>query len=108
MKQESIQQEILLMINTTFLSREWAESDGSGNKNPLSEKEKLVEACWNGLLYKMLPEVFDQSIENERVYLLQIKEASFFLELELGQYQEARDIYFSIDPYSFLAIPHLN
>ena len=92
------------MIDTTFLSRECFEKDEFANANPLTEKEKLVEACWNGLLHEMLPEVFEPLDGDEKLYLWQIREASFFLDLELGQFQETRDFHFSINPYSFLAI----
>src|SRR5580700_11142070 len=106
MKPASKQQEIILMLETTFLWREYLENDDSVKENFLSEKEKLVEACWNGLLFKMLPEIIEFSDKSEQLYLWQIKEASYFLELELGQSREPVDSFFSIDPYNFLDIPY--
>jgi hypothetical protein len=108
MKQESKQQEIILMLETTFVWNRYFESHESDKKNFLSEKEKLVEACWNGLLFKMLPEILEFPNESENLYLWQIKEASYFLELELGQSKEPVDSFFSIDPYNFLDIPYFN
>jgi hypothetical protein len=108
MKKENIQQEILIMTETTLLSEELLENKNLGNSTPLTEKEKLVEACWNGLLYSLIPFIFDQPAKGERLYLWEIKEASHFLELEFGRFEEARDAHFSIDPYYFLEIIPFN
>lgn len=94
------------MTDTHFLSRECLEKDDLNSINPRSEMEKLLEACWNGLLQEILPEIFEIPVGDERLYLWQIKEASHFLELELGEFEETRDVHFSIDPYSFLAIQY--
>ena len=104
MKQNAIKQEILLMLGTSFLSREWLEKDDFDNKNHLTEKEKLEQACWNGLLQEMLPEIVEQTENGEKLYLWQIKTVSCFFELELGQSQEKTEALFSLDPYRFLAI----
>ena len=104
MKQHQIQQQILLMIGTSFLSREFLEKNDCGNKNHLTEKEKLEQACWNGLLHEMLPEIVEQTEDGKKLFLYQIKTVSHFFELELGQSQEKSEAQFSLDPYRFLAI----
>ena len=102
MKRNSTQQEILLLTGTNFTSRQWSAKDDATSAN-LSEEEKLEEACWNGLLPEMLPELCSQMNGKKKLYVWQIKEAASFLELELGEYPDEKDNYFSIDPYSFLA-----
>jgi len=102
MKTKSTQQEVLLLTGTNFSNRQWSTKDDSSSKN-LSEEEKLEQACWNGLLPEMLPEIFDHSEGAKKLFLWEIKEAASFIELEMGEYPEAKDNYFSIDPYSFLA-----
>jgi hypothetical protein len=104
MKQNQIQQQILLMLGTSFLSRECLEKDDCSNKNHLTEKEKLEQACWNGLLHEMLPEIVEQTEDGEKLYLYQIKTVTHFFELELGQSHEQSEAQFSLDPYRFLAI----
>ncbi|MBS1600906.1 MAG: hypothetical protein JST75_21980 [Bacteroidetes bacterium] len=106
MKQQAIQQEILLVLGTSFSARECAEKDS--NTTLLSDKERLERACWNGLLHEMLPEIFEEADGDERLYLWRIKTSSNFLELELGQINYYMDAYFSIDPYSFLATESLS
>lgn len=101
MKTNSTQQEILLMTGTTFSTRQWCEKD-AGRQNNLTAKEQLEEACWNGLLQEMLPEICEQPEGNKKLFLWQIKEGRSFIELELGETPEEPEKYFSIDPYSFL------
>lgn len=108
METNSTQQEILLITGTSFSLRQLSEKDSSsGNKN-LTEKEQLEEACWNGLLPEMLPEICKEAIENKKIYLWQIKEADSFIELELSEFPEQTDKYFSLDPYSFMTTKFFN
>jgi hypothetical protein len=103
MEKNTVQKEILLLTGTTFSSRQYHDNDGPGNSRNLSPAEQLEEACWNGLLYDMLPEIFDQPAPDEKkLYLWEIKEGKSFLEVELGEFPEEKDNYFSIDPYSFM------
>jgi hypothetical protein len=107
MKTNSTQQEILLLTGTTFSKREWSEKV-SGKKNNLTEKEQLEDACWNGLLPEILPEVYLHSEENKKLFLWQIKHGKSFLDLELGQTPGETDQRFSIDPYSFMHLQLLS
>jgi len=100
MEKNSTQQEVLLVTGTSFSSRAWCEKDESDNNNKPTPREQLEEACWNGWLNEMLPELFEEAA-NAGVYLWKIKEAGSFLEIELGEFPDVTDKYFSIDPYSF-------
>src|SRR6266850_8018225 len=104
MKRNNTQQEVLLITGTTFSSREWCEKDASSNSNQLSEKQRLEEACWSGLLQEMLPEIFTTEERKKILYLWQILEGSSFIELQLGEFPTAKNKYFSINPYSFLPL----
>ena len=102
MKTNSTQQEILLITGTSFSSRQCYQID-ENNQNNLTEKEQLEEACWNGLLQNMLPEIYEHPV-GKKLYLWQIKEAASFIEIELGELPEEKENHLSIDPYSFLPI----
>ncbi len=102
MATNSTQQEILIITGTTFSTRQLSEKDSLSNKKNLSEKEQLEEACWNGLLPEMLPEICKNADGAPKIYLWEIKEANAFIELELSEFPEKTDNYFSIDPYRFL------
>jgi hypothetical protein len=104
----STHQEILLVTGTSFTSREFCETTDGINSNHLTEKEKLIMACWNGLLPEILPEVFEQPSANNKLYLWKVREASSFIELELGDINSALENEFSIDPYSFMRFQSLS
>ena len=108
MKTNFAQQEILLMTGTSFSARQWCEKNGQDNQNQLSEKEQLEEACWNGLLPEMLPEIYGQTCGETKLYLWQIREALSFIEIELGELPAEKEKYFSIDPYTFLQMQSLS
>jgi hypothetical protein len=107
MKANSTQQEILLLTGTTFSTREWAEKDNI-RQNYLTEKERLENACWNGLLYEILPEIYSNLDGDRKLFLWQIKEGNSFIELDLGEIPEETDKRFSIDPYSFMEVQFLS
>lgn len=99
MKNDFIQLEILLMIGTTFSSGQYCELEE--NNKLLSENEKLEEACWNGMMRVMLPEIFIQAIKS-KIYIWKIREAVSFLDLEIGEFPNEISRQFSINPYFFL------
>ena len=61
MIQNSTQQEVLLITGSGFASRQYHEKDNTENTRNLSQEERLKEACWNGMLKEMLPELFYQT-----------------------------------------------
>ena len=98
MKTNSTQQEILLMTNTTFAQREWCRKDLYEGKGDLSEAEQLEEACWNGLVSEIFPELtFEKTLQ-----LWILGYADFFIHLQLGESPDMDENTFSIDPYYFL------
>ena len=99
----STQQEILLLTGTSFSSRQWCQKDESTDNKRLSEKERLEEACWYGQVKEMLPELFRQSNNDNKVFLWKIQEGKSFLELDMGETPMEKDRFYSIDPYSFLS-----
>ena len=104
----TIQQEILLITGTSFSSRQcWQQNDADRQKN-LPEAEQLLEACWNGLLNEMLPEICLRDLGNKKIYLWRIRENRSGIEIEMGEFPEELEKDFSIDPYSFLPILLMN
>jgi len=108
MKANSTQMEILILTGTTFSASRFSDKNESAGKPERSEKEMLTEACWNGLLPALLPEIVEQIPEGKKMWLWEIKEADAFIELELGEMQEDKDRYFSINPYAFIPVQPLS
>lgn len=107
MKTNYTQQEILLFVKTRFSSRHLENKDDPGNEKKLTEKEKLEEACWNGLIWETLPEICEWT-NNRSLTLWAINEADTFLDLLFGEYKERGEKAFSVNPYVFMQIQHFN
>jgi hypothetical protein len=101
MKTNSTQQEILLMTGSRFSARELA-GKNEADKNTLSAAEQLEDACWNGLLDEMLPEIVQKTEEGKELFLWHIRHCRSFLEIELSESPSVIDREFSIDPYFFI------
>lgn len=108
MEPSQIQQEILLVTRTSFSASRLLNTDDPDNLSPLREKEQLLEACWNGLLIKLLPEVWGKPEKDALLYLWRIREAIFFLGLEYGEFRASISHQFSINPYSFIRTQSFN
>ena len=96
------QQEIILVTGTRFSTAQYNDKDLIDNSKNLSERERLQEACWNGMVQEKLPEIFYPVLDPHRIYLWQLKEGNHFLTLEMGEYPKEVDAYYSIDPYTFI------
>ena len=101
MKTIATQQEILLITGTHFSEREWVEKNVE-DKNKLSGSEKLEDACWNGLLDEMLPEIVEKTIDGKKLFLWHIRHCQSFLEIELSEASPIIERESSIDPYFFV------
>lgn len=102
----TLQQEILLMTGTTFSERIcWQKNEY--NKEQLSEVEQIQEACCNGILPQILPEICNMH-ESQKLFLWQIRENETSIGIELGEYPEIMEKSLSIDPYLFITIQLLN
>ena len=98
MKHKFIQREVLLMMHTSFAKNQFYEDIA---KPTISQEEKLEEACANGLMEELLPEVFKQT-ELHKLYLWQVYPGFSFLQLELGEVPLPIEKEHSINPHNFL------
>lgn len=108
METNATQQEILLVTGTHFSSREWVEKDSASNQQQPTENDRLKEACWNGLIWEVFPEILVRTPQPLKLYLWQILEARHFLMMELGDLPNEIDKNFSIDPYYFMHVQSYN
>jgi len=106
MKTANAQQEILLVTTSTFSKREWCKRDEGDGSRQQSHAEQLEEACWNGLLREMLPEVLEQADADKSLLLWHIRQGKTFLQIELSQMPPHLEAVFSIDANLF--VPTLN
>lgn len=103
MKTNSVQQEILLLTNTSLTQNSLFEKNALENNENTTYAEQLEVACWNGMLDEMLPGIVAKSVTGESLYLWEILQGMSFLDIELCEYPQIKDMAFSINPYAFLA-----
>src|SRR5689334_5505318 len=103
MKTNAIQQEILLVKNSSFSHRELIDKNQLINGQNLPPDEQLEAACWNGWLNATLPEIVNTTDTGEQLYLWQIMHAKSLLNIELCEYPRMIDVQYSINPYTFLS-----
>ncbi len=108
MKTNTAQQEILLMTGTSFSARSWCANDDSEDQKNVTPVDRLKEACWNGLLPEILPEICKRAIGEKKLFLWQVTQASHFIDVEFGEVPGSTEKFFSINPYSFLGLQSLS
>ncbi|HAN65541.1 MAG TPA: hypothetical protein DCQ34_04365 [Chitinophagaceae bacterium] len=104
----STQQEIILVSASRFASRHYCEKDRMDQSSRQTGEERFREACWNGLLKEILPEVFIMSGQDPELFLWQMREAQHILALEMASYPTEVSRHRSIDPYYFLDVQGYN
>ncbi len=108
MKNITTNQEILLLPGTSFFKRDWCEKDNSTHSKRLSQKEQLIQLCWNGMLQEMLPEINETTPAQKPLTIWEINETSNLLDLRLGEFNELMNDDWSINPYVFMAMAEMN
>ena len=103
-----LQVEVLLLTGTNFSAGNWVKKDDDPAGRQPSEIERLQEACWNGLLKTMLPELWINPPNGGVLYLWEVKEAESFLALELSEVPMPIDPSWSLSPHSFLSCRNYN
>jgi hypothetical protein len=101
MKTETIQQELLLVTTSTFFKKQWCVKNAS-ESNYQSNAEHLEEACWNGILDELLPEVMEKSSTGKKLFLWNIRNGQSLLQVEMSESAVMIEKEFSIDPLLFL------
>jgi hypothetical protein len=108
MKKISTNREILLQGDSKFFHRDWCELNNNVHDKKLSQKEQLIQLCWNGMLHEMIPELFVQEKEKKPLTLWEINDAGILLDLRYGDLDQLADDEFSINPYIFSKFAVLN
>ena len=107
MKAVSKQQEILLVLNTSFSSGNWIYKSQVDTNKKLTKKERLKQACWNGLAPILLPECFIDGFDSSMI-LWEVNDGNGFIDLEYGEHSPGVEIHKSVNPYLFMRIRCFN
>ncbi|HEY7160629.1 MAG TPA: hypothetical protein VH815_05185, partial [Acidobacteriota bacterium] len=84
MEPKVINQEVLLSTSSSFCSRQFCKRDDSEDNNDYAAMEELEKACWDGMLYEMLPELAGNPVQNRNNYIWNTTSGVNFLCINLG------------------------
>lgn len=108
MKKISTNQEILLNAQSRFFKKDWCEKENATHQKKLSDKEQLINLCWNGMLPVMLPEIMETTVNEKPLTIWEINETSQLLDLRLGEFDQSMNNEWSINPYVYLTLLEYN
>lgn len=108
MKRVSTNQEILLLPRSNFFQRDWCELNSYKDSKKLSQKEQLIQLCWNGMLKEMIPEICESEPGKKPLILWEICESDNLLNLRYGDFDQQMNNEWSISPYMVLALAEMN
>lgn len=103
----TVQQEILLMTNSSLSKRNLCERNNSESSKLLANVERLEQACWNGMLDELLPGLMVK-VEGKTLFLWEVQAANSFLHIDLCDQPKFSNTGYSIDPYIFINYLHYN
>jgi len=92
--------EVLLLTNTKFSKKEYVERSEHPLK-PNPQHNKLADACWNGLVPVILPELFKDT-SDKNVMMWQLEEGGQFLYMQIGQQPLIPEPHFGLHPWLLL------
>lgn len=101
------QMEILLVANAGFFSKNWVKNKESAADKKFTPKEKLMDACWNGLVPELLPEFFDASNKNTHK-LWEINDTNAFVNIIFRQGDAPMEEEFLLNPYIIMEFTEFN
>jgi hypothetical protein len=97
----TVQQEILLMTNSSLSKRNLCEKNSRGGNKHFSSVERLEQACWNGMLDEFLPGLLLKA-GGKTLLLWEVQAAKSFLHIHLSDEIPSSNKDCSIDPYVFV------
>ncbi len=108
MKKISTNQEILLLSGSRFFERDWCELKNDPGAKKLSQKEQLIQLCWNGMLKEIIPEICMEEPGKKPLTLWEISESEHLLYLKYGDLDKSMNNEWSLNPYVSLAFERMN
>jgi hypothetical protein len=99
--EKTVQQEILLMTNSSLSKANLCEKNSREASKHFSNVERLEQACWDGMLDEFLPGLVER-VEGKTLFLWEIQNGNSFLHIDLCDRPDYINGQSSIDPYIFL------
>jgi hypothetical protein len=104
MKQQHIHQELLVFTTTSLSRKVLCETNNHDKNENMSPAEKLEQACWNGLINYMFPEIIGSGLaRSPKIFIWGIYPGKSCLLIDLADTSFVIDAVRSIDPHLFLS-----
>jgi|SRR3954447_11163364 hypothetical protein len=107
MKDNSISREILFVTTTSFSKRQLCKTDMQDKRNDLAHEEQLEEACWNGLVDEMLPEIMHFPF-TQKLFVWQVEMRRCYLRIIMSIRPPVLEKQCTLDPFIFLCKEKMN
>jgi len=104
MEPQIINQEVLLFTATGFYCRQFCKRNSEGDSD-YSVVEKIEKACWDGMLYEMLPELIRDFGSHTKSDIWNTTSGLNFLFINMDPCSVTEGKQTSINPYFFLWAP---
>jgi hypothetical protein len=102
MEPKIFNREILLFTGSSFCSRQFYDRNDENEGSNRSTMEEFEKACWDGMLYEILPELFIDPMQHGESYIWNTASGVNFLCVNMSAYPITAENQTSIDPYFFL------
>lgn len=103
----NFQKEILLVANTAFFSPHLVKINPSKAQQLFTQREKLVDACWNGLANELLPECFNENAD-KNLSLWETRYTGAFICLHFWDGDQKAERGLALNPYIFMEAQEYN
>lgn len=101
MTPQNTNHEVLVFTNTYFSKKQFCEK-GNDRKPNESFEDQLQRACWNGLVFEILPHFVEHPFQKHSVYTWEVIPGHHFIEVTMGEAPHSPEHSTSINPYLFL------
>lgn len=106
MKKSIARHEVLLFTRTTFCARQFCEGNYTSRMD--SPEDQLQRACWNGLLFEVLPGILGDQSNKRTTYTWEVIPAQHFIDVKIAPTPYSINYMTSINPYFFLVGKNFN
>jgi hypothetical protein len=92
--------EILLVADSSLFLKSWLKRNEDSREKSFTPREKIMDACWNGLIPEILPECFNE--QDQSLTLWQVNDSHSFIDLEFCAFVQQQEKELSVNPYLFM------
>ncbi|HEV8285452.1 MAG TPA: hypothetical protein VGQ09_14140 [Chitinophagaceae bacterium] len=103
---EAIHYEVLFFTCNQFSKRQFCEKNDCHSDH--STEGQLQRACWDGLVFEILPDIIENPLQKGSEYIWEVEPAENFIEIKIGAAPGPVELATSVNPYLFLFKKNFN